>query len=351
MVLNNLKSTKMIRKFLMVTLLLQALFINAQSDAPEETEDKGGFEYSGSVDVYFRANLNADYDYAPATSFGNLPGFSLGMANLNLGYSKGKTGVVADLVFGPRGEDATFLSNTLRPGGSSNIINQMYVYYNVSEAVTLTLGNFNTFLGYEVISPSGNFNYSTSYLFSYGPFSHTGLKADFALGENWSLMTGVFNQTDATEYNPINEFVFGAQLGYSKGETSVYLNTVTDADFYQVDLTAGQGFSNGMFFGLNTSYAKDAFWGVATYLQAPVSPSTKLGTRLEYFVDKGVGIESIGLDESVVDVSLTLEHTVGSLIIKPEVRADLFSIEGTVPSGDDASSSLLSFVLAAIYTY
>ena len=60
-------------------------------------------------------------------------------------------GFTADLVFGPRGEDATFLSPELRPGGNSSIVNQLYAYWNVSDAFTLTLGNFNTFLGYEVI--------------------------------------------------------------------------------------------------------------------------------------------------------------------------------------------------------
>ena len=128
------------------------------------------------------------------------------MANVIASYEGEKVGFVADLVFGPRGEDAVFgsplyqsLKGTI--GGSSQIINQLYAYWNVSESVKLTLGNFNTFLGYEVISPVANFNYSTSYLFSYGPFSHAGLKADFALGEDTSLMLAVMNPTDMTELN------------------------------------------------------------------------------------------------------------------------------------------------------
>ena len=76
------------------------------------------------------------------------------------------------------------------------------------------MGNFNTFLGYEVISPAANFNYSTSYMFSYGPFSHTGLKADIALSDDVSLMLAVLNSTDYTESQPIGEdYMFGAQLG------------------------------------------------------------------------------------------------------------------------------------------
>ena len=130
----------------------------------QETEPT--FSLSGTVDTYFRSS-----EYAPGTSFANLPGFSLGMANLIFAYEGEDHGFVADLVMGPRGTEAVFNSS-----GSSNIVNQLYVYYNLSDSVTLTFGNFNTFLGYEVISPAANFNYSTSYLFSYGPFSHTGLK-------------------------------------------------------------------------------------------------------------------------------------------------------------------------------
>ena len=78
------------------------------------------------------------------------------MANVILSYEGEKHGFVADLVFGPRGTEAVF--NSL---GSANIVNQLYAYYNLSESVTVTLGNFNTFLGYEVISPAANFNYST----------------------------------------------------------------------------------------------------------------------------------------------------------------------------------------------
>ena len=97
----------------------------------------------------------------------------MGMANIIMSYEGEKSGFVADLVFSPRGADAVFGSP--QAGDfyrSSNMVNQLYAYYNVSDSFTLTMGNFNTFLGYEVISPVANFNYTTSYMFSYGPFSH-----------------------------------------------------------------------------------------------------------------------------------------------------------------------------------
>ncbi len=160
------------------TVIILVFFVNFSIFSQEKKEEEKKFSLSGSADAYFRSNFNAPNGQnavAPRSSFANLSGFALGMANVIATYQGEKVGFVADLVFGPRGEDAVFNSPSLRPGGSSNIVNQLYAYWNVSKSVKLTLGNFNTFLGYEVISPTGNFNYSTSYLFSYGPFSHTGL--------------------------------------------------------------------------------------------------------------------------------------------------------------------------------
>lgn len=299
------------------------------------------FNLSGSVDMYYRSNTEA-----PATSFGNLPGFALGMANLIASYEGEKVGFVADLVIGPRGEDAVFASPFLRPLGSSNIVNQLYVYLNLSDKVKVTFGNFNTFLGYEVISPTGNFNYSTSYMFSYGPFSHTGLKLDFDLGNGFSLMTGVFNPTDATEYNPTDTYFGGAQLGYSFDGGSAYLNTLFDDEYFQIDLTAGVDLTDALYLGVNATSASDNFWGAAGYLQLKTSDDLKLGARVEYFSDKGIGV--IALDESVVNFTLSANYEVGNLTIIPELRLDAASID--VFDGG-TSGSLSSFTLAAVYGF
>ena len=54
-------------------------------------------------------------EFAPNTSFANLPGFALGMANIVLSYEGEKSGFVADLVYGPRGTDAV-LAQLIRMG-------------------------------------------------------------------------------------------------------------------------------------------------------------------------------------------------------------------------------------------
>lgn len=197
----NLK-IKLIKSFTSLSLLLVGS-VYAQVNSEEAVASK--LEFDGSVDTYFRSSFSKEPS-APNSSFADLNGFSLGMANFVVSYKGEKSGVVADIVFGPRGSQAILGSI----GNSSEMINQLFVYYSFNSKVKLTLGNFNTFLGYELISPVANFNYSTSYMFSYGPFSHTGIKADFILSENSSLMLGIFNKSDQTEANYDRYTAFGA---------------------------------------------------------------------------------------------------------------------------------------------
>ena len=89
-------------------MLLSMTMLFAQEEASEKK-----FSFSGSVDAYYRTNFTAPNDedaIAPGSSFANLPGFALGMANVIASYEGKKVGFVADLVFGPRGTDAIFAS-------------------------------------------------------------------------------------------------------------------------------------------------------------------------------------------------------------------------------------------------
>jgi len=332
-------------KYLLYSILALVSFsISAQE---ETTEDEPTFSVAGSIDTYFRSA-----DYAPGTSFANKPGFALGMANVILSYEGEKSGFVADFVYGPRGVEAVFNSS-----GSSNIVNQLYAYLNVSDNFTLTLGNWNTFLGYEVISPTGNFNYSTSYMFSYGPFSHTGIKADFTLSEKTSLMLAVMNQTDFTEGNfdsvltgiPFDAYMFGAQLGIS----GQYLNLLAGDGYTQIDFTGGFDLSDSFFLGINATSADmdDAgkFSGVALYPQLALSDTFTLGLRGEIFNDDS-GILGGG-DQDNTSFTITGSFTSGNLTIKPEIRVDSASAEIYSKSLTDYTDNLASFVLAAIYAF
>ncbi len=316
----------------------------------EEKEEEKKVSVSGTVDAYYRTNLSSSDDaiigtgedavpQAPATSFANETGFALGMANIIASYEGTKTGAVADVTFGPRGNDAT--------GGFN--LNQLYAYWNVTEKTTLTMGRFNTYLGYEVISPVGNFNYSTSYLFSNGPFSHVGLKADFALSDDFSLMLAIMNVTDVNN-NLTGTYSAGAQLGFSGQFLNFYYDGGETLGF-EVDYTGGFDLSDSFFLGINAAYADNegnGFAGVALYPQIAASDDFTIGLRGEYF---STIIDGLDDDPSVLAVTLTGSYTVENLTIKPELRLDSGSDEIFLDNDLAGTKSLSSFLLAAIYSF
>lgn len=319
------------------TLLLATAFFAGFAQNEEPT-----LSLSGTVDAYYQTNLTSPDNLGDSfgTSFANETGFALGMANLVAAYDMEKTGVVADVVFGPRGESAV--------GGYN--LNQLYAYWNVTETTTLTMGRFNTYLGYEVISPAGNFNYSTSYMFSSGPFSMVGLKADFDLGSDFSLMLAFMNPTDVNN-NTTGGYALGAQLGYA----GQFLNLYYDNDEvlgFEIDYTGGFDLSEELFLGINAAYqvSDDAgFYGAALYPQYTFSDSLSIGLRGELFGYHEKDEEDL---PSVFSTTLTGSYTLENLTIKPEIRLDAWSEAEPYFDNDGVDTdSLAAFTIAAIYTF
>ncbi len=340
----------MIKKNTLLTALSVLLTVCTIEFASSQEDSDSKWNFSGTVDVYGRFNFSDDQDQAPGTSFANRPGFALGMFNGVFSYEGEKVGFVADLVYGPRGKEAVFNET-----GSSNILNQLYVYANLSESTTLTFGNFNTFLGYEVISPAGNFHYSTSYMFSYGPFSHGGVKLDYAPNDDFSLMLGVFNGTDLVDFNRDNDYTYGAQVGI-KGQ---YLNYLGGEGFNQFDFTGGIPFSGSFNLGINATLYKynldeeeSDFMGLALYPQYDFSDTASFGFRVEFFDETNDATGVFGVDEaSNISYTATGSFAIDDLTIKPEIRFDSASEPIFLVANDDPSDTLFSFIVALVYSF
>lgn len=329
------------KKIIFTLLLASSLLVNAQE------EDKGTFTLSGSVDVYHTSNLKSGSPGSVGVLYGGsgvANGFGLGMVNTIFAYEKGKAGVVADLAYGPRATAANMYEGA---------INQLYAYYKASDKITLTLGQFNTFLGYEVISPTGNFNYSVSYLFNAGPFSHTGFKVDYAASEDLSLMFALTNPHGLTSgANPTGDYQLGFQAGY-KGQ---YFNLAYGADGFgftdvlYLDYTGGFDLSDSFFLGINGAYSKSSdadagYQGVALYLQNSFSDTFSLGFRPEFFTyTSGAGDTSVSAFTLTGNLSLT-----ESLKIIPEIRID--SSSDLIIPGFPAEKSMTGATLAAVYSF
>lgn len=377
---------------LMGAMLMSTVALAQDAPPTVEEEKKPTFSLAGSVDTYFHSSFKTTNpymgSYAPSTSFADLKGFSLGMVNLIASYQGEKSGFVGDLVFGPRGQAAVFGT-----ASGQAIVNQLYVYYKLTDKVTLNLGQFNTFLGYEVISPAINFHYSTSYLFSWGPFNHTGLRADFDFGGGFVGKLAIMNPTDIVEFNPVNTYTLGAQVGKSGDGGSVYLNflygdqdgTLDEVDLdedgfsagtlFQADVTASINLGETFSLGVNTSYQTTAtgeefdingdvvdsegdassFLGFALYPKLTLSENFALGLRAEYFSVKNGHLEIFGLDDdgdgSVVAFTLSANYKAGGLIFIPEFRVDKTSEDSFFDSDDEATDLMLSLNLAAVYKF
>mgnify|MGYP006238872947 FL=1 len=78
---NNLSS------FLTLTALVSILVLGGMNSA--QAQEEPTFSVSGTVDSYYRSS-----EYAPGTSFANLNGFSLGMANIVLSYEGEKLSLI-----------------------------------------------------------------------------------------------------------------------------------------------------------------------------------------------------------------------------------------------------------------
>ncbi len=343
----------MIRTKLTLVLVVLLTTMTAIAQEEEKKEETKKFSFSGSVDAYYQTNLTSSDNIGQTfgTAFANQTGFALGMGNLIATYEGDKVGAVLDLVTGPRGAGATF-SNDIIDG----IVNQAYVYWNVSENTKLTFGRWNTFLGYEVIAPAANFNYSTSYLFSSGPFSHMGLKADFTLSDDLSLMLAVMNPWDTNNTSTTGEYSFGAQLGYSDQFLNIYYDSGNNGGLgFEIDYTGGFDVSDSFFLGINAAYNDNdgaGFYGAALYPQITTSDAFKIGLRGEYFAEHGdADIFADGEDDSVFAVTLTGSYAIDNLIIKPELRLDSNSEEIFLDSNTDPTKSLAVFTLAAIYSF
>lgn len=147
----------------------------------QDSTKTSSFKLSGSADVCYRYDFNNPNSapYNNYTSFTNSQNsFELGMASIKAEHRTGKVGMVADLGFGKR--DAEFSYNDV---GSNIAIKQLYITYSPLSKLKLTLGSWTTHIGYELVDAYLNRNYSMSYMFSYGPFFHTGLKGEFTLAK------------------------------------------------------------------------------------------------------------------------------------------------------------------------
>ncbi|HUM66165.1 MAG TPA: outer membrane beta-barrel protein [Chitinophagaceae bacterium] len=361
----------MLRKKLIAALAVTALILFSLSNslrAQDSTEAKEpALTISGSVDGYYK------YDFAKTasntfTSFTQTHNsFALGMASVKLEHKGEKIGAVADLGFGPRARDFSYTDD-----GITQAIKQLYVTYSPTDWLTFSLGTWGTHVGYEVLDPQYNRNYSMSYMFTNGPFSHTGFKAAISKDKH-SLMLGIANATDyrIPPSDQINKKFFLAQYGLAASDNvSLYVNFVSGqapdtSKSAQVDAVVTAKLSDKFSIGYNGSYASikawdgvknlDAlnWWGSALYLNFDPQPWFGLTLRGEIFSDKDQLKVYSGapVGGSIFSTTLSANFKKGGFTFIPEIRFDNGSENIFVDKDGSASKSMGNFLFAAIYSF
>ncbi|MEO8237766.1 MAG: porin [Flavobacterium sp.] len=332
--------------------MLTSSFAFAQEDAPESTSTP--LEISGSGDLYYK------YDFAKVgnipTSFGtDQNSVSLGMLDIALKKKIKNVSFVGEISFGPRGQYQSIPNGdgaALNAENSFHIQN-LYASYAVSDKLSLTAGYMGTFIGYEVISPVANFHYSTSYLFTNGPFQNAGVKANYAITEKFGAMVGVFNDSwnkyNADPQKGLN--AVGGQLSFVTDKASAYLNFMDGSvSGTIVDLTATFQLSEKFKLGLNAADFSNegdvGYSGAALYPSYAITDAFALGLRGEYFKYK----EGSG-DTSVTALTLSGNYKINGLTIIPEFRLDSNSDEVFVDSDLAPAKSASQVLLAVVYGF
>jgi hypothetical protein len=368
--------------------------------------DASGLSVSGYIDAaYTRANRNIEIGTvipgsattaptptgAPIRVFDNQNN-SFALHQFGLQVAKQPKEGVGGLVNITAGHDAQIIHSFPEGGlGSSKFdITQGFLQY-ASGPLTLMAGKFTTLQGSEVIwSPSNN-NFSRSMLFGAVPFTHTGVRASYAMGDMATLYAGINNGWDQ---------LTAAQ----KGKTLELGATLTPIKPLSITVSDYAGQQSTGFTGPTAhpeSGSRNSFNAVATYtVMEPltvgleylrvsqkntpsVDPTVPAGTRIDakysgvagyvsyLFMPKwraSIRVESFKDDDGfhfgVVDTNykeetLTIAHLMSdSLELRGEIRHDsankpvFADVNDLFPAvGASTSKSVTTFAFQALYKF
>lgn len=312
--------------------------------------------------------------------------FSLGLIQTKFEAGNEDWQVVADLIHGPNAELTNFNNlrgNTTGSASSttSTAIKQAYVSAKLIKDLKLTVGQFGTHIGYEVVESYQNANYMLGYLFGFGPFYHTGAKLDYAISDKISVMAGVVNGWDLQADNnkdktvigqitlkPISELTLifnyaGGNETRTSDSTTIPSTTVGYSNVggmrHIADFVAQYQVSKMIKVGVNVVYGENkvnkdtaaAVWGgAAAYLSVTPVDGFTASYRLDYFDDRQGARSLFGLTRP--SATKVMGHTVtgtismygGHFLIRPEVKYDMADAEVFGLTGEKKKDNITALI-------
>jgi Putative beta-barrel porin-2, OmpL-like. bbp2 len=342
--------------------------------------EASGITTSGYIDVgYSYANKNLEAGVAGTGTalrvFDNQNN-SFALHQLGLTIAKQPKEGFGGLVNFTIGKDAQVIHSfpeSLAPASMFDVT-QAYMQY-ASGSLTVIGGKFTTLHGTEVIASTGNTNVSRSILFGAVPFTHTGLRATWALSDAVSLIAGVNNGWDqVTDQNRQKTAELGVTLapikplsitvsGYSGDEISA----VTGANGVRTtaNVVASWAFTDAISVGLEyltfsqdkaVAAGKAKYSGFAGYFTIMPTPKWRAVLRAEQFDDHdGFHFGTTGLatpQTKYTEGTVTLAYLpADSFELRGEVRTDKADQAVFVGYDGSTSKTLMTLALQGLYKF
>ena len=163
------------------------------------------------------------------------------------------------------------------PMSSANYfdIQQAYVSYQ-SGGAKLEVGKFATLIGAEVIESPDNWNFSRSWGFELGPYTHTGVRLSYALSDKVSVTVGANDGWDVMSTNGVAPKSGEAQITFKP----------TSSSYLSVQATMGHEVANGLYSGVGPG-DPNAIYGTRSIVDTV--DSWDINSKVSVMVDAAYG--------------------------------------------------------------
>jgi len=326
------------------------LFMSLLSSAQSDTSAKAP-EASTTYTIYFDGYYKSDFSKQSTnnkTSFTNSnKSLQLGMASIKLDHTNGNFAATLDLGSGKRAQEFSYNDN-----GLAQAIKQAYISYAPMSGLKITAGKWATHVGYELLDAYSNRNYSMSYAFSYGPFFHTGFRADIALGGKSAFMIGFAQPTDFVSTSSPDKMLIAQFSTSSKDDKlKAFLNYQGGKDKSQFDLVLNGVVSSQVginYDGTIANISGKNWTSNAVYVN--YDPSAKFGftLRSEYFNDTK---NAVGVGSSIFQNTLSANIHFAKLTLIPEIRFDNAKDKIFFNTNNNLNQYAGNFLVAAVYKF
>ena len=333
-------------KSILTVFLFMSLLSNAQSDTSAKAP-----EASTTYTIYFDGYYKSDFSKQSTnnkTSFTNSnKSLQLGMASIKLDHTNGNFVATLDLGLGKRAQEFSYNDN-----GVAQAIKQAYISYAPMSGLKITAGKWATHIGYELLDAYSNRNYSMSYAFSYGPFFHTGFRADIALGGKSAFMIGFAQPTDFVSTSSPDKMLIAQFSTSSKDDKlKAFLNYQGGKDKSQFDLVLNGVVSSQVginYDGTIANISGKNWTSNAVYVN--YDPSAKFGftLRSEYFNDTK---NAVGVGSSIFQNTLSANIHFAKLTLIPEIRFDNAKDKIFFNTNNNLNQYAGNFLVAAVYKF